>query len=106
MWPVGAPQACNSCSLNSFWMRPIDLPAAELAVGANKYIRLRFTMLPTCQYKLTCQLLDAPGKHASACCMFSGKVWERTAMKHHQTDMLHCDGCQFLITVPFKEDCQ
>lgn len=46
----------NCWSLNSFWMRPIDLPA-ELAVGANKYIRLRFTMLPTCQWKYVCQWL-------------------------------------------------
>jgi hypothetical protein len=49
MCPVGAPQDRKIWSLNSRSMKPMDLPAAVAAVGANRYIRLRFTILPTCK---------------------------------------------------------
>ena len=44
----GAPHASRVCSLKSFWSR-FALAAVVPAVGARKYMREKFTILPTCQ---------------------------------------------------------
>jgi hypothetical protein len=47
--PPGAPQFFRVCSLRALAMKPWPAVAPALPVGASRYMRDRFRMLPTCR---------------------------------------------------------